>query len=315
MVEFLIQILVLMGYNRIMKFRFPLIKYLTDATRATIFPTDLASSKKEFILIYVIRLFFLVGKRLWDDKCPRQAAALAYQTFLALVPLMFLGLAATSLLEVDVHLEEVIHFFETYLVPSAAAKVAQYVRDTAASIRPGALGGVGGASFLLVALALFFTVEQIVNEIFRCKRGRKLVIRALLSIVLIVSVPAAFGLSLYYSGKLLFFVSDSAQAFFPILLTIFALFLGYWLLPHRSTQKRHAITSAIVAGIALELVKWGFALYATHLGDTLSYVYGTMAILPMFLMWIYLTWLIFLFGAELNAALHEVGHYGRLGSK
>ena len=50
----------------------------------------------------------------------------------------------------------------------------------------------------------------------------------------------------------------------------------------------------------------GFALYARHLGVTLSYVYGTMAILPLFMIWVYLAWIIFLFGAELNAALHEV---------
>lgn len=289
--------------------KLPFLKYITDATRATIFPTDLVTSKKQFIVIYVVRLFFLVGKRLWHDKCPRQAAALAYQTFLSLVPLMFLGLAATTFFEFDVHVEEVVHLFETYLVPTAAANVAQYVRDTAASIRPGTLGVVGGTAFLGVALSLFFTVEQVVNEIFRCKRGRKLIFRAVLSIFLIVTVPAAFGLSLYYSGKWLFFVSDAVQTVFPALFTMTALFFGYWLLPHRKTQKRHAVTSSVVAGIGLELVKWAFALYATHLGGTLSYVYGTMAILPLFLMWIYLTWLIFLFGAELNAALHEVKHY------
>ncbi|MBN2340223.1 MAG: YihY/virulence factor BrkB family protein [Deltaproteobacteria bacterium] len=291
--------------------RYPFFKYITDVTRATIFPADLANSKREFILIYAVRLFFLVGQRLWHDKCLRQAAALAYQTFLSLVPLMFLGLAATTFFKFDFHIEEVIHFFESYLVPDAAAKVAQYIRDTVASIRPGALGILGGTTFLMVALTLFFTVEQIVNEIFRCKRGRKLYIRALLSIFLIITVPAAFGISLYYSGKLLFFVPDTVQTVLPAVVTITSLFFGYWLLPHRKTQKRHAVTSSIVAGVALELVKWGFALYATYLGDTLSYVYGTMAILPMFLVWIYLTWLIFLFGAELNAALHEVKHYSR----
>ncbi|MBN2714276.1 MAG: YihY/virulence factor BrkB family protein [Deltaproteobacteria bacterium] len=291
--------------------KFTLLKYLTFVTRETMFPVDLANSRRQFIIIYALRLFFLVGRRLWADKCPRQAAALAYQTFLSLVPLMFLGVAATSLFDVDLHVEEMVRFFETYLVPSAAATVAQYVRDTAASIRPGALGIVGGTTFLGVAVALFFTVEQVVNEIFRCKHSRKLWIRALLSILLIVTVPAAFGVSLYYSGKLLFFVADGIQPFLPSALIGVTLFFSYWLLPHRKTQKRFAVVTAIVVDIALELLKWGFALYARYMGDTLSYVYGTMAILPMFLVWIYLMWLTFLFGAELNAALHEVREYSR----
>ncbi|MBN2530875.1 MAG: YihY/virulence factor BrkB family protein [Deltaproteobacteria bacterium] len=289
----------------------PLFKYLTKVTRETMFPADLANTRREFILIYAVRLFFLVGKRLWDDKCPRQAAALAYQTFLSLVPLMFLGLALTTFLDFDLHVEEVIRFIETYLVPSAAASVASYVRDTAASIRPGALGIVGGTAFLGVAIALFFTVEQVVNEIFRCQRGRRFWTRALVSILLILTVPTAFGVSLYFSGKLFFFVTDAAQPILPSILIGVTLFFSYWLLPHRKTQKRYAIVSAIVVDIALELLKWGFAIYATYMGDTLSYVYGTMAILPMFLVWIYLMWLTFLFGAELNAALHEVTHYSR----
>jgi len=291
--------------------RFRLFTFLTTVTRETMFPVDLANSRREFIVIYAVRLFFLVGKRLWDDKCPRQAAALAYQTFLSLVPLMFLGLAATSFFELDVHVEEVVQFIDTYLVPSAAANVAQYIRDTAASIRPGALGMVGGVAFLGVAIALFFTVEQVMNEIFRCQRGRRLWTRALISVLLIVTVPSAFGVSLYYSGKILFFMSGVVQTVLPSILIAVTLFFSYWLLPHRKTLKRHAIISAVMVDVALELMKWGFALYATYMGDTLSYVYGTMAILPMFLVWIYLMWLVFLFGAELNAALHEVKYYSR----
>ena len=287
------------------------LKYLSKVTRETMFPVDLANSKREFILIYALRLFFLVGHRLWKDKCPRQAAALAYQTCLSLVPLIFLGLAATTFFEFDVHVEEVIHFVESYLVPGAAASVAQYIRETAASIRPGALGIVGGTAFLGVALTLFFTVEQTVNEIFRCRHGRKLYYRALISVVLILTVPATFGMSLYYSGKLLFFVSNTVQALLPSLMILITLFFSYWMLPHRKTQKRYALISAVVVGAGLELLKWGFGLYVRYMGDTLSYVYGTMAILPMFLVWIYLIWLVFLFGAELNAALHEVKQYSR----
>jgi membrane protein len=67
----------------------------------------------------------------------------------------------------------------------------------------------------------------------------------------------------------------------------------------------------VFAGVLLEIFKTAFAFYAKHLGETLSYIYGTFAILPLFMIWLYLAWVIFLFGAELNAALHEVSHYDR----
>ena len=56
--------------------------------RATVFPADWEDSRRRFVLVYLIRLLSLVGSRLWRDRCPRQAAALAYQTVLSLVPLL-----------------------------------------------------------------------------------------------------------------------------------------------------------------------------------------------------------------------------------
>ena len=69
-------------------------------------------------------------------------------------------------------------------------------------------------------------------------------------------------------------------------------------------------TNYIIAKVT-EMFKIGFAIYARHLGQTLSYVYGTFAILPLFMVWMYMAWLIFLFGAELNAAFHEVKRHDR----
>jgi membrane protein len=98
------------------------------------------------------------------------------------------------------------------------------------------------------------------------------------------------------------------------LFTVLTLLLCYWLLPHTKVRVRYAAISATVAGVFFEALKIGFALYAKYLGVTLSYVYGTLTILPLFMVWVYLAWLIFLFGAELNAALHEVRRYDRFAS-
>lgn len=285
--------------------KLPLFEYLSDAARSTVFPRDMASSKRQFVLIYAIRLFFLVGRRLWRDRCPRQAAALSYQTFLAFIPVLAIAVAVASTLDLEPMIKKAIVFLEAHLLPAAAADVGARIKNTVSAIRPGALTIVSASSLLLISLALLFTVEQVVNEIFRCRQARRLWLRVFTSLLLVTLAPLAIGFSTYYTTKL-FYLPRFATALLPLFFTVIGLFLAYWILPHRKIRVRHSLISAVVAGAMFEVIKMGFAFYAKYLGITLSYVYGTMAILPLFMIWIYLAWLIFLFGAELNAALHEV---------
>ena len=101
---------------------------------------------------------------------------------------------------------------------------------------------------------------------------------------------------------------DVLSVLWPLLFTMGALFIGYMLLPRRRVSVRYSLVAAFVAGIGFELLKFGFALYAKHLGVTYTNIYGAFAMIPIFLIWLYTAWLCFLFGAELSAALHEVSN-------
>ena len=280
------------------------VKTLSNIARATVFPGYLVSSKRRLVGIYSIRLLFLVGHRLWKDRLLRQAAALAYQTFLSLVPLLAIALAVASTLELEPYMDRVSSALEGILLP-AAADAGQHIRDLVSTIKPKTLTIFGGITLVFLAMTLLFNVEQITNDIFRCAKSRKLWLRILTGLALIIFAPLAVGLSFYFTGKA-FFLTHAAAVVLPFIFTVTALFLCYWRLPHRKILMRFSLVSALTAGLFFEAVKMGFALYARHLGVTLSYVYGTMAILPLFMIWVYLAWIIFLFGAELNAALHEV---------
>lgn len=285
--------------------KLPVFDFLSDVARSTVFPRDLVGSKRSFVLIYAIRLLFLVGRRLWRDRCPRQAAALSYQTFLALIPVLAIAIAVASTLDLEPVINKAMGYLEAHLLPDAAADVGRRIRATVSAIRPRALTIVSVGSLAVISLALLFTVEQVVNEIFRCKKARRFWLRVITSLMLITLGPLALGLSMYYTTKLVY-LPHFAAALLPLVFTVMGLFLAYWRLPHRKIRVRHSMISAVVAGLMFEAVKMGFAFYAKYLGFTLSNVYGAMAILPIFMIWIYLAWLIFLFGAELNAALHEV---------
>jgi membrane protein len=290
--------------------KIPILHNLGDIARATVFPRDLATSKRRFVLIYLVRLLFLIGRRLWRDHCPRMAAALSFQTLLSLVPLTAVGVAVASALELTWNAERLVESLSGYMLPDVAATAAAKIMDLASRVQPRTMGIVGGVTLVIISLTMLANVEAVTNEIFRCRKSRKPWVRVGVGLALLVIAPLAVGMSIYYTRELVVLPSF-AVAWLPLVFSIIAFFLAYWLLPHQQIKIRHSFVSAVFAGVLLEIVKTGFAFYATYLGKTLSYIYGTLAILPLFMIWLYVAWLIFLFGAELNAALHEVPHYER----
>jgi uncharacterized BrkB/YihY/UPF0761 family membrane protein len=173
--------------------RLPLLRHFGDIARATMFPVDLATSKRHFALIYAVRLFFLVGRRLWRDRCPTQAAALSYQTFLSLIPILALVLALGSMFGMAGYIDRVISFLEAQLLPETAADIGGRIREIAGSVRPGALGIAGGAALTALAMTMIFNVDQAVNGIFRCSASPRILTRALTGVVLLRSRPSRSG--------------------------------------------------------------------------------------------------------------------------
>ncbi len=283
---------------------------LGDIARATVFPREYANSKRRFVLIYFIRLCFLVGRRLWRDNCPRRSAALSFQTMLSILPLTIVVVAVAATFELGAYEQQLTNFLEANLLPHAATAISRQVLEMAKNIVPGTLGLVGGITLVLIAMSLLFSVEGIINDIFHCGRSRPLVRRVVTALVLLVGAPIAFAMSLYFTGNLLF-LPKIVNMGLPLFFTILSLFLCYWLLPHTKISVGLSIVSAIIAGVIFEAVKIGFAFYVKYIGVTISYVYGAFAIIPLFMIWIYVAWMIFLFGAEFNAALHEVRHHER----
>ena len=88
----------------------------------------------------------------------------------------------------------------------------------------------------------------------------------------------------------------------PLILSTLALALLYAMAPNRKVPWRHAFAGALTAAIALEVAKHGFAVYVKNV-PTYEVVYGTLAALPVFLIWIYVCWLIVLSGAAITATL------------
>lgn len=282
-----------------------------EMARATVFPLDRAASKHRFIVTFAVRVVFLVGRRLWQDNCPRQAGALAFQTMLSLVPLLAVSVSVITWLNLVEYQSQLTELAAAHLMPDAADSLAHYMIEAASVVRIKALGIAGGVGLFSLSIMLLLTIERAVNEIFRCSLSRPLWRRILTSISLLIVGPAAVALSAYFTG-IVFILPGFLSALKPLAVSIPALFVCFYVVPNTKIQLKFAFSAALVTAVLLEALKFGFAIYVRYLGASLSYLYGAFAILPLAMLWIYLNWLIFLFGAEFSAALHEVKRHDQL---
>jgi len=247
-----------------------------------------------------------VIQRFRSDRLPRHAASLAFSSLLALAPMMTIALVALSSVDnMGVLVEDFIYQF---LVPAASNDVKLYIDEFAT--RAGKLTIVGGGAFLLTALLLLSNIESSFNDIWRVKEGRSLSAKLTVYWSLVTLGPLLMGASLTMSAYVMSLslftgqVASIGAVLVPILLMALAFLLLYLVMPNVRVSLMHALVGAIVASTLFEATKRGFQVYLENFADY-EVVYGAMAALPIFLIWIYLSWVVALIGAEVVAVLQQ----------
>lgn len=255
--------------------------------------------------VYVSRLFVRIIKQWVRDRCPQQAAALTYQTTLSLVPLLalvFAGLRQAHSLEVQSNL---VDFISTRILPDMDG-VVDHLQTFSDKVATGAAGGLGLAFTLGTCFYLFFTIEGTFNTIWRVAARRTLMRKFMIFYPVVTLLPVLAGAYLYWSGKLI--GSQSAARFLgPLSIQFLALFLINWLLPNIRVRWFAALAGALTTGLALEGLKWGFVHFAKRaLLASYGGVYGPLALVPLMLLWIYISWWLVLLGAEIANAIQNL---------
>lgn len=254
----------------------------------------------------------LVAARFREDRCPQVAASLTFTTLLSLVPLVTIALTIFSAFPVFEEFSIQIKIFLLMnLVPDIAGKIITdyMVQFTNSAMQLTAIGIV----FLgVTAMMLLQTIEQTFNVIWRVKRSRPAIKRFVAYWAVITLAPLLLGASLaltsWLAGMSAGYVANvpwvgaGMLKVLPILLTWIAFTLLFRLVPNRYVPLRHALGGALLSAILFALMNWFFALYVSHF-PTYRLVYGAFASLPVFLMWIYLSWLAILTGALITASL------------
>jgi membrane protein len=254
----------------------------------------------------------LVAVRFADDRCVQVAGNLTFTTLLALVPLFTIALTLFAAFPVFQDWSNAFKvFLLTTLVPEVSGKVItvymQQFTDNAAR-----LTAVGLIFLALTALMLMVDIERVFNGIWRARRSRSVVQRLVMYWTTITVGPLLIGASLSLTSWL---VTQSMQSvsgvrgaqelllkLLPIVLNGAAFALLYVMIPNRRVLIKDALVGGMTAALGFELMKRGFGVYVM-LFPTYDLIYGTFATIPIFLLWIYLSWLVVLVGAVVVAVL------------
>ena len=257
-------------------------------------------------------------RRFVADGCFAAAGALSYTALVSLVPLAAIALGSLSVFPIFGQLhDQILGLVFKYFIPSIGEQAGWWFRAFANSAaQTTAIGVIGIAA---TGVLLLVTVEDQLNLIWRVTAPRPWGKRVLAYWTLITLGPLLVGLSLSLST---YFEIAARRAGFsqeafqwlesgwlhgiarsvPAVLEFVALTLLYWLIPNGEVRGRDAALGALVATAAIEILKIGFTIYI----GAMSYyqtVYGALAAIPIFLLWMYISWMAVLVGAEVAAAV------------
>lgn len=256
------------------------------------------------------------GAHLWrhfrEDRSFEAAAALSYTSLLALVPLMAVMLGVISAFPVfDQWATDLESYIFANFVPAAGDAVQEHLNQFVE--RTAGLTGAGTVFLIITALVLMSTIERSFNRIWRVPQPRRITWRLLTYWSVLTLGPLLMGGSLVLTSYLAAVpmlapeaVRGVLEAFllnltpFIVAMTSFALI--FLVVPNRSVRVRHALFGAFVSAVLFEGAKLGFVAYVTHF-PTYEKLYGALAAVPIFLVWIFVSWVVVLLGASVAAAL------------
>lgn len=250
-------------------------------------------------------------RRFLDDRLFEAAGALSFTTTFALVPLTMVVFGVLSAFPVFEEWRELLSdFIFANFVPSSA----QGVRDWLLSVseNTGKLTAVGVIALVVSVLVTLTGIESAFNRIWRVHSARPrlsrflvywtvLTLGALVAAASLSVVGRVFALEVFRTGAgqwLQAAVLDAA----PVVIELLAFALIYRVVPHRTVQWRHAFAGALVAVVLLEI---GRRLIGIYLGSFNAYqtIYGAVAFVPIFLLWLYFGWVSILLGASFAASV------------
>ena len=255
-----------------------------------------------------------VASRYSVDRCSENAAALTYMSLFALVPLLtVLYTMATAIPTFQGMEEQMQDFLFEHLMPESSSEIENYLNDFSRQAKN--LTGPGIVFLVVTAVLMLRNIEKAFNLIWRARENRSPVSSFLLYWAVLSLAPVTIGLALAISTYLSSFANVMEQydviginaillKSVPLLLSTAGFTLLYIAVPNCRVQFKHCIIGGFVAALAFHAARAIFT--KVMVGSSYAFIYGAFAAVPLFLLWIYLSWNIVLMGGIL---VHSLSAY------
>jgi membrane protein len=286
------------------------------------FRADKLNPRKSFWLTQ-LRILLLAVRRFSEDKCELRASALTFYTLLSIVPVVAMAFGVAK----GFGLEKIL---ETQLLaklegqPEVAERILGFARTLLENTKGGAIAGVGVALLFWSVIKVLGNIESSFNDIWGIKKarsfGRKLADYLSVTMICPVLLIAASSVTVllttqitsmlerlsflgYAAGVIIFLLGLLPYAVIWVLFTFMYVFM-----PNTKVQLKSGLWGGIAAGTVYQLVQFAYIKFQIGV-SSYGAIYGSFAALPLFLVWLQLSWLIVLFGAEVSFARQNVAAY------
>lgn len=252
--------------------------------------------------------------RFFDDNCSSFAASLAYSTLLSLVPLLMVSFYVLSFFPV---FKGVGHSLQEFIlsnfVAGSANVISIHLNDFLKQIR--VLSWTNIVALLIASVLMIYNMVHAFNMIWRVKLERHFALSFLIYLGILLATPIVFGALMLGSSylatlpvisdvKSLNAVSKPVLFILPYTAALVTFTFFNWVLPSTKVPLRYAFVAGMVTTVFFECAKYFFTLYLS-LFPTYRIIYGALATIPIFFIWIYVTWVIILLGALICNALSQ----------
>ncbi len=260
----------------------------------------------------IIRGYFvyLLG-RFHEDRILYYSGYLSYVTLLSMVPLLAVIFSFFSIFPFFEALrEEVEEFVFSNFVPALGDAVQEQILsfvENASSMTP-----FGLLVLLIIAVLLLSSIDHTLNQIWHVRKNRGLIVSYSIYLVVLISSPVLLGTSLAATSYLVSLrgIEEGAAlsviklllASLPFLGSFLFFLLLYIIVPHTKVHFWSAVSGAMIATLLFEISKSAFALYFINF-PVYQVIYGALAVIPLLFIWVFISWVVVLVGAQIAASL------------
>lgn len=257
-------------------------------------------------------LRFLIGNFIKDDG-QQKAASLTYTTLLSIVPILtVLLMILSSVPALESVREQISNIIYSNLLPQSGLQVSEYINNFAE--KSSNLTAIGALALFVTTIMTLTTIERAFNQIWRVE-DRSGGIKSILRYWTIITLgPLVLGTAFLVSSAVqsLSFLNQQVAGYgidwgFWVQVVSFAVtiagFIGmYWFIPKAKVPLKNAATAGVFVAVTFELLKYSFGIIMSNF-TSYEAIYGAFAALPIFLLWIYLSWNLILLGVEISYTL------------